>query len=336
MKDKSKVVLVAVIIILAAIIAYVCYGISNGNKKPIATMEVSYKDSDGNIKNGIVKMELEPDVAPESVANFIALANNEFYDGLKFHRIVDNFVVQGGDKKGDGTGSASYSDLFEKYEVTEVDNKRAVCKKKKSLSEQENNENAETVEIKASKLPDNTNVGDILWYKDGKYQKDITDYAYSIKGEFAANGINNNLKFEKGIVGMARSDYSSYGMTEQGYNSGSSQFFITTTDDKSAINSLNQRYASFGRVIEGYEYIEEIAKLYAEKKSDDSTDNNDENNVPKIVSIRVETFGANYGIPNVINYESTLNEISEYQNYYNQLMNSYQQQSSEADTESIE
>lgn len=347
MKDKSKIGLVAVIIIVAAIIAYVCYGISNGNKKPIATMEVSYKDSEGNIKNGIVKMELNPDVAPESVSNFITLANNGFYDGLTFHRIVDNFMIQGGDKKGDGSGSANYSDLFKTYEVTKIENKKATCKDRKSLTEQE---------INMSKLPKGTEVGDVIWYKDGKYQKNITDYVYSIKGEFAANGINNNLRFEKGVVGMSRSDFSSYGMTEQGYNSASSQFFITVTEDKSTLNGLNQKYASFGKVIEGYEYVEEIAKLYAEKKADDTTvaseENssgetatdegnseevqNEEDNTPKIVSIRVETYGADYGIPNVINYESTLNEISQYQSYYNQLLNSYQQESSDVDTESIE
>ena len=125
MKDKSKVVLVAVIIIIAAIIAYVCYGFSNGKKKPIVTMDVSYKDGEGNEKNGTVKIELDPNVAPESVSNFIALANNGFYNGLTFHRIED-YVVQGGDKKGDGTGSANYSDLFQKYEVTEINGKKAV------------------------------------------------------------------------------------------------------------------------------------------------------------------------------------------------------------------
>lgn len=330
MKDKSKVVLVAVIIIIAAIIAYVCYGFSNGKKKPIVTMDVSYKDGEGNEKNGTVKIELDPNVAPESVSNFIALANNGFYNGLTFHRIED-YVVQGGDKKGDGTGSANYSDLFQKYEVTEINGKKATCKKKKSLTEAQNDENAETMEINVSKLPKDIKVGDIVWYKDGKYQKGITDYVYSIKGEFAANGINNTLKFEKGVIGMARSDYSSYGMTEEGYNSASSQFFFVTTDDKSTLNSLNQRYASFGKVVEGYEYIEEIGKLYVDKKSDDSEKTAEENaepkeaDVPKITNVTVETFGAKYGLPNVINFDTIQNQISQYQKRYNQLMSSYQQ-----------
>ena len=117
MKDKSKIVLIVVILLVAALIAYVCYGITKGEKNPVATMEVSYLDADGNEKTGTVKMELYPDVAPESVANFIALANNGFYDGLTFHRVEKDFVVQGGDKQGDGSGSAVVSDIDKSVEV---------------------------------------------------------------------------------------------------------------------------------------------------------------------------------------------------------------------------
>ena len=66
---------------------------------PIATMEVE--------KYGTVKIELYPDIAPNTVKNFIALANNGFYDKLTFHRIVKDFMIQGGDPKGNGTGGES-------------------------------------------------------------------------------------------------------------------------------------------------------------------------------------------------------------------------------------
>jgi len=300
MKDKSKMVLIGVILVIAATIAYVCYGITKGNKNPVVTMEVSYRDSDGNEKNGTVKIELYPNVAPESVANFIALANNGFYDGLTFHRIEKDFVVQGGDKNGDGSGSAKVNDID------------------KSVSADSDK-----------------------------------DYTYSIKGEFSANGVNNNLKFAKGVVGMARSDYSSYGLREEGYNSASSQFFFVTTDKKTALDSLNQNYAPFGKVIEGYEYIEEIAKVYAEKNesskaaTSETTENAqaeanqeaasteasqenaegateekaEEKDVPKMKSVRVETYGANYGLPKMLNYDETLKTVQQYQSYYQQLMN---------------
>jgi len=60
-----------------------------------------------NIKDyGVIKVELNGDVAPITVANFINLANSHFYDGLTFHRIIDGFMMQGGDPLGNGTGGS--------------------------------------------------------------------------------------------------------------------------------------------------------------------------------------------------------------------------------------
>ena len=53
---------------------------------------------------GTITMELDADTAPITVANFCKLANDGFYDGLTFHRIIDGFMIQGGDPKGDGSG----------------------------------------------------------------------------------------------------------------------------------------------------------------------------------------------------------------------------------------
>lgn len=58
---------------------------------------------------GIIKAELYPNIAENTVKNFISLANNEFYNGLTFHRIIENFMIQGGDPDGDGTGGPDYS-----------------------------------------------------------------------------------------------------------------------------------------------------------------------------------------------------------------------------------
>lgn len=336
MKDKSKVILVVAIFIIVAIIAYVCLGIVKGKQNPIAIMQVSYLDEDGNKKSGTVKIELNPDVAPESVANFTKLANNGFYNGLTFHRLVSDFMIQGGDKLGNGTGSALLSDLDKKVQA-------------------------------------NTS----------------SDYTYSIKGEFASNGVNNSLKFEKGVIGMARSDYSYYGLTQEGYNSASTQFFIVTTDNQDTLNNLNQSYASFGRVIEGYEIIEDIANIYAteeggvtdnklvvDSKGDEILENgkikvsittnkelNSEkipegwslseenkniiykemdkdsiekvsliekdgatleyiviagkNNVPYIDNMKVDTFGADYGLPQTINFDKIQKQVQSYQEMFN-------------------
>ncbi len=59
-------------------------------------------------KGGIIKIEFFPDDAPKTVENFVTLAKKGFYNGLTFHRIEPNFVVQGGDPKGDGTGGPGY------------------------------------------------------------------------------------------------------------------------------------------------------------------------------------------------------------------------------------
>ena len=54
-----------------------------------------------------IKIELYPEIAPISCENFEKLVKDGFYDGLKFHRVVDGFMAQGGDPSGDGTGGSS-------------------------------------------------------------------------------------------------------------------------------------------------------------------------------------------------------------------------------------
>lgn len=71
---------------------------SNGH--PIAVMITN---------NGNIVMELYEDVAPNTVANFASLANKGFYDGLIFHRCIENFMIQGGDPQGTGTGGPGYT-----------------------------------------------------------------------------------------------------------------------------------------------------------------------------------------------------------------------------------
>ena len=58
---------------------------------------------------GVIVLELYPDLAPQAVQNFVYLARQGFYDGLKFHRIMKGFMIQGGDPDGDGTGGPGYT-----------------------------------------------------------------------------------------------------------------------------------------------------------------------------------------------------------------------------------
>lgn len=136
---------------------------------------------------GSIVMELYPDIAPNTVANFISLVKKGFYDNNTFHRLVPGFVLQGGDPTGTGTGGPGYT----------------------------------------------------------------------IKGEFSANGYENNLKHEKGIVSMARTSASN--------DTAGSQFFIML--DKSEY--LDGHYAAFGKIIDGWSNIEKI--VASEKVANENT-----------------------------------------------------------------
>ena len=267
MEVFKKILLILGIIILLAGIAFVSYGFykkaTTNIPNPVATMEVE--------GYGTIKIELYPDKAPNTVANFIRLANRGFYNGLTFHRTIPEFMIQGGDKNGDGTGSPSLSDIQD------------------GISEEDNKE-------------------------------------YNIPGEFIANGYNeNNLKHTKGVISMARTDYSqmSTALTQYGYNSAGSQFFIMTEDN----TSLDGLYAAFGEVIEGMDIVEKIANVevyYRDtelKEGEEAPKDEDGNTIssdtpieaPVITSITVETYGVDYGVP----------ETNDVFDYYTWLMQQY-------------
>lgn len=72
----------------------------DGSNVPVVTMTME--------NGGEVKMELYPEIAPTSVNNFLALAYHGYYDGLTFHRVIPDFMIQGGDPVGNGTGGPGY------------------------------------------------------------------------------------------------------------------------------------------------------------------------------------------------------------------------------------
>ena len=76
-------------------------GCGEDTQNPIVTMEIE--------DYGVVTIELYPDMAPNTVANFVNLIEDGFYDGLTFHRSVPGFVLQGGDPDGNGTGGPGYT-----------------------------------------------------------------------------------------------------------------------------------------------------------------------------------------------------------------------------------
>lgn len=169
------------------------------NDKIIATIEME--------NGGVMKLELYPEIAPQSVYNFVSLARSGFYDGLTFHRIIPGFMIQGGDPEGTGMGGPGY------------------C----------------------------------------------------IRGEFAMNGFDNDLKHTRGVLSMARA---------MNPDSAGSQFFIMVEDAP----HLDGQYASFGRVITGMDVCDRIVSA--------RRNFNDKPLKPqRMKSVTVETFGETFDEP---------------------------------------
>ena len=197
---KKVMAIIAMIIVVVLLIGTVVYGViqklTYKVNHPIATMTVEgYSEP--------IVIELYPEYAQNTVKNFIALSENGFYNGLTFHRIED-YVIQGGDPNGDGTGSPTLS----------------------------------AIDTSIAKESDQ-------------------DTEYTIPGEFKANGYENPLSHEVGVISMARSNYGVSELLEESYNSGGSQFFICTK----YCPNFNGQYAAFGKVISGMETVEAISKV---------------------------------------------------------------------------
>lgn len=168
-------------------------------QNPIITFEMENGD--------IMKAELYPEVAPNTVNNFISLVSSGFYDGLIFHRVIKGFMIQGGDPQGTGMGGPGYG----------------------------------------------------------------------IKGEFAQNGVSNDLRHSAGVLSMARSMMP---------NSAGSQFFIMHKDAP----HLDGAYAAFGKITEGMDVVDKIAAVRTDHSDRPMEDQ-------KIKSVTVETFGVEYPQP---------------------------------------
>lgn len=111
MKNNKKMtgiiagLLLLIVVLVAAVIALFAV---RGKKESTEAIDAAGKHHiEIQVKNyGTIKAELDGDAAPITVANFLKLAESGFYDGLTFHRIIDGFMIQGGDPKGNGTGGA--------------------------------------------------------------------------------------------------------------------------------------------------------------------------------------------------------------------------------------
>ena len=112
--DKKNIIWISIIVVLIIIVAFfVIKSLKNKETSNEQEKEKNTQYSTGKrkakieIKNyGTIELELDAEVAPITVDNFVKLVNEGFYNGLTFHRIIDGFMIQGGDPKGDGTGGS--------------------------------------------------------------------------------------------------------------------------------------------------------------------------------------------------------------------------------------
>ena len=114
-KNLSKTIIsIITLALVLTVLVILCVGYAKKAttkiQNPIATMEVE--------NYGTIKIELYPKIAPNTVTNFIKLANNGYYNGLKFHRVIKDFMIQGGDSSGDGSGNAKLKDLYQNDDDT--------------------------------------------------------------------------------------------------------------------------------------------------------------------------------------------------------------------------
>ncbi len=193
---KSKMLKTAAAFLMFCLLICTCTACGSNPAEGLG--DIVYVEMD--MENGdYIKLELYPNIAPITVANFVDLCNNHFYDGVIFHRVINGFMIQGGDPTGTGMGGSDTQ----------------------------------------------------------------------IKGEFQANGVQNDLKHERGVISMARSNNK---------DSASSQFFIV----HQTASHLDGQYAGFGRVIDGMDTVDAIASV--------ATDQNDKPLADqKIKTIRVIT-----------------------------------------------
>lgn len=258
-KKVKNIICIIALILVIVILGGLCYDyykkqtlkISN----PIVTMEVE--------NYGTIKIELYPDQAPETVSNFIKLADNGFYNGLKFHRVVKDFMIQGGDPSGDGTGSPKLSDLYNN-----------------------DDENAEY------KYLDGT---------DAKGSDSYTITGEFVANGYNKNTLNlteGTIAMARGDYTA-----SSPTLATESYNSASSQFFIMTSNDHTNLSGYYAGFGKVIEGMDVVKEIANVECKAKEKSEEDSSASSEVSTpVTDVIinTVSVDTAGVDYGMPKTL------------------------------------
>ncbi len=287
MKNFKKIVLCIIVlaIIAAIVLVVVNFTMSKVSTKPnpIVTMEIE--------GYGTVKIELYPDKAPNTVKNFIKLAQRGFYNGKGFTDIEDGFIEGGFNEDPNAeadetnlTPAAKLSNLFD------------------GIEEGKDKDYAIKGEFIENGFNDNT-----LSHERGvvsMFRKSYTQYQREI-AMLQMMGYKDEIN----------------SLINQMYDSQSSAFFILTKDN----TGYNGTYTAFGKVIEGMDIVDKMAALEVKTTTDEETGETTKTgkpvNVPVIKNVTVETYGVDYGDPETM-------EMIEFDEIFNSVMQMFMQSSS--------
>ena len=261
------------IIVILGVLVYGYYKKQTLNiSNPIVTMEVE--------NFGTVKIELYPDLAPEAVNNFITLTNNGYYNGLKFHRVVKDFMIQGGDSSGDGSGAPTFANLYNN------EDENATYKYFNGEEAKGSDKYSITGEFVANGYNKNT-----LNLTEGTVAMARGDYT----------GYSATL-------------------TSESYNSAGSQFFIMTSNDHTNLTGYYAGFGKVIEGMDVVHKIEEVeckdstaSDASEGENTEEASNSSGEISKPVedviIKSVSVDTFGVKYDLPKTLkpfNYMSWL------------------------------
>jgi cyclophilin family peptidyl-prolyl cis-trans isomerase len=253
--------------ILLLIISCFCTNQSATTAKP-TTVQKTRPVVDMQTSLGTIKIELWNDIAPAAVENFTGLAfgtkewihpatgikeKKPFYNGLKFHRVINDFMIQGGCPLGDGTGGPGYTFGDECYDYTKSKVIKGMIKKPEIALQL-----FETIilpYLQKNGNPDEEIVRIITECQ--KLHKPDPLMKYPVEFYLKKTGHTEPFK-ERGVL-KASIDYGTICMANSGSNTNGSQFFIVTK--KTGCAWLNGKHTVFGKVIAGMDIVEKIQNV---------------------------------------------------------------------------
>lgn len=233
-------------------------------EQPANTTKVEMQTTYGNIE-----LELWPDLTPKTVANFIKLAQEGYYNGIYFHRVIPDFMIQGGcpktrdtDRSNDGTGGPGYSFEDECYnngpEITGAikDNATAEVVWNKMIVPHMQNNRTPNAEIAALvKECQSARSLEPIMKHDLAYYRDKTGFQDKLYAQTLIHKV----------------DYGTICMANSGPNTNGSQFFIVTK--KGGASWLDGKHTVFGRVTKGMDIAHKIEGLPRDSKDNPNPEN---------------------------------------------------------------